>query len=145
MTKDDRTKDDFNERNINEFRANHGQLGGNFQGAPVLLLHSIGARSGEERVSPMMYLADGDRYLVFASAAGADRNPAWYWNLIAHPDVSIEVGDQRLDVHAVELGGAERDAKYAEQAKRYPGFAEYQRKTTRTIPVLALLPKGRDD
>lgn len=139
------TVDDFNARNIDEFRANHGRLGGNFEGAPVLLLHSIGAKSGEERVSPMMYMADGDRYLVFASAAGADRNPAWYWNLIAHPDVNIEVGDQQLDVRAVELSGADRDVKYAEQAKRYPGFADYQRKTTRTIPVIALIPKGDDD
>lgn len=138
------TVDDFNARNIEEFRANHGRLGGNFEGAPVLLLHTVGAKSGEERVNPMMYLADGERYLVFASAAGADRNPAWYWNLIANPDATIEVGDQKLDVHAVELTGAERDAKYAEQAKRYPGFADYQRKTSRTIPVLALHPRGHD-
>jgi len=109
------------------------------------LLHSIGAKSGEVRVNPMMYMADGERYLVFASAAGADRNPAWYWNLIAHPDVRIEVGDQLLDVHAVELTGADRDVKYAEQARRYPGFAEYQRKTTRTIPVVSLIPKRNDD
>jgi deazaflavin-dependent oxidoreductase (nitroreductase family) len=140
MTEND--VNDFNRRNIEEFRANHGRIGGQFEGAPVLLLHSIGARSGEERVSPMMYLPDGERYLVFASAAGADRNPAWYWNLIAHPDASIEVGDKHLDVHAVELKGAERDEKYAEQARRYPGFAEYERKTTRTIPVVALLPTG---
>ena len=80
------TDDDFNRRNIEEFRANHGRLGGQFDGAPVLLLHSKGARSGKERVNPMMYMADGDRYLVFASAAGADHNPAWYWNLVAHPD-----------------------------------------------------------
>jgi deazaflavin-dependent oxidoreductase (nitroreductase family) len=103
--------DDFNRRNIEEFRANHGRLGGQFEGAPVLLLHSTGARSGEERVNPMMYLADGDRYLVFASAAGADSNPAWYWNLRAHPDASIEVGDEHVDVRAVELTGAERDEK----------------------------------
>jgi deazaflavin-dependent oxidoreductase (nitroreductase family) len=132
---------DFNRRNIEEFRANHGRVGGQFEGAPVLLLHSIGARSGEERVTPMMYLADGDRYLVFASAAGADKNPAWYHNLVANPDVSIEVGDGSVDVHAVELQSAERDAKYAVQAERYPGFAEYERKTTRTIPVLALVPR----
>ena len=131
--------DEFNRRNIEEFRANHGRLGGQFEGAPVLLLHSNGARSGKERVSPMMYLDDGDRFLVFASAAGADRNPAWYWNLLAHPDVDIEVGDDTIEVHAVELHGEERDAKYAVQAERYPGFAEYQRKTTRTIPVLALV------
>ena len=87
------TEDDFNRRNIAEFRENHGRLGGPFEGAPVLLLHSKGARSGEERVTPMMYMADGERYLVFASAAGRDQNPAWYWNLIAHPDASIELGD----------------------------------------------------
>ncbi len=139
------TVDDFNARNIEEFRANHGKLGGNFEGAPVLLLHSIGAKSGEERVNPMMYLADGERYLVFASAAGADRDPAWYWNLIAHPDASIEVGDQELDVRAVELTGAERDVKYAEQAKRYPGFADYQRKTSRAIPVISLIPRRHGD
>ena len=135
------TDDEFNRRNIEEFRANHGRLGGQFEGAPVLLLHSKGARSGEERVNPMMYMADGDRYLVFASAAGADRNPAWYHNLVAYPDAAIEVGDDRLEVHAVELHGAERDAKYAVQAERYPGFAEYERKTTRKIPVLALVPE----
>jgi deazaflavin-dependent oxidoreductase (nitroreductase family) len=134
------TDDDFNRRNIEEFRANHGRLGGQFEGAPVLLLHSTGARSGEERVNPMMYLADGERYLVFASAAGADRNPAWYHNLVAHPDARIEVGDDSIEVHAVELQGAERDQKYAVQASRYPGFADYERKTTRTIPVLALIP-----
>jgi deazaflavin-dependent oxidoreductase (nitroreductase family) len=139
------TDDDFNRRNIEEFRSNHGRLGGQFEGAPVLLLHSTGARSGEERLSPMMYLADDDRYLVFASAAGADRNPAWYWNLVAHPDASIEVGDEHLDVRATELTGAERDEKYAEQAKRYPGFAEYQRKTSRVIPVLSLSATGPHD
>lgn len=131
---------DFNQAQIEEFRANHGRLGGAFEGAPVLLLHSIGARSGRERVNPVMYMADGDRYLVFASAAGAPKNPAWYWNLRAHPDAEVELGDDRLAVHAVELRGAERDAKYALQAERYPGFADYQRKTTRAIPVVALQP-----
>jgi deazaflavin-dependent oxidoreductase (nitroreductase family) len=136
------TDDDFNSRNIEEFHANHGRLGGQFEGAPVLLLHTKGARSGEERVNPMMYMADGDRYLVFASAAGADHNPAWYWNLVADPDARIEVGDDDIEVHAIELQGAERDAKYAVQAERYPGFADYQRKTTRRIPVLALIPSA---
>lgn len=133
---------DFNQAQIEEFRANRGRLGGAFEGAPVLLLHSIGARSGHERVNPVMYMAEGDRYLVFASAAGADNNPAWYWNLRAHPDAEIEIGDDRLDVHAVELTGAERDAKYALQAEKFPGFADYQRRTTRTIPVVALLPRS---
>lgn len=136
------SESDFNRRNIAEFRANHGRLGGQFEGTPVLLLHSKGARSGEERINPMMYLADGDRYLVFASAAGADHNPGWYWNLVAHPDAGIEVGDDYLEVHAIELQGPERDAKYAVQAERYPGFADYQNKTSRTIPVIALVPRN---
>jgi deazaflavin-dependent oxidoreductase (nitroreductase family) len=129
----------FNQRNIAEFRANHGQLGGNFTGAPVLLLHTVGARSGQPRVNPMMYLADGDRYLVFASKAGADSNPDWYWNLRANPDVTIEVGDETVAVHATELTGEERDQKYGVQSERYPGFAEYQQKTSRKIPVIALI------
>ncbi|MFF7469192.1 nitroreductase/quinone reductase family protein [Streptomyces sp. NPDC008092] len=133
---------DFNARNIEEFRANHGQLGGGFAGAPVLLLHTVGARSGAARVNPMMYLADGGRYLVFASKAGSDRNPDWYHNLLAHPQVSIEVGDDVVAVEAVELRGAERDTAFAEQARRYPGFAGYQRKTQRVIPVVALIPTG---
>jgi deazaflavin-dependent oxidoreductase (nitroreductase family) len=86
----------------------------------------------------MMYLADGGRYLVFASKAGSDRNPDWYWNLRANPDVTIEVGEETIAVHATELTGAERDEKYRVQAERYPGFAGYQRQTSRTIPVIAL-------
>ncbi|HVQ51961.1 MAG TPA: nitroreductase family deazaflavin-dependent oxidoreductase [Mycobacterium sp.] len=133
---------DFNERNIAEFRSNHGRVSGPFDGAPIVLLHTVGARSGEPRINIMMYLADGDRYLVFASNAGADQNPAWYWNLKANPDVRIEVGDDILDVHATDLEGAEREEKYALQAGRYPGFAEYERMTSRTIPVVALTPTG---
>ncbi|WP_028644483.1 nitroreductase family deazaflavin-dependent oxidoreductase [Nocardioides sp. URHA0020] len=129
---------DFNAAVIAEFRANHGKVGGNFEGAPLLLLHSVGAKSGETRVSPMMYLPDGDRFLVFASKAGAPTNPDWYHNLIAHPDATIEVGDETVDVRAEELPRAERDAKYAEQAALYPGFADYEKKTDRVIPVLAL-------
>jgi deazaflavin-dependent oxidoreductase (nitroreductase family) len=130
--------DDFNQQIIGEFRANHGQVGGNFAGAPMLLLHTVGARSGQPRLNPMMYLADGDRYLVFASKAGADTNPDWYWNLRANPDASVEIGDAMIPVHATELAGAERDEKYAVQAERYPGFADYEKKTSRIIPVLAL-------
>jgi deazaflavin-dependent oxidoreductase (nitroreductase family) len=132
----------FNARNIEEFRANHGQLGGGFAGAPVLLLHTVGARSGAARVNPMMYLADQGRYLVFASRSGSDRSPDWYSNLLAHPEARIEVGDDVVAVRAVELRGAERDTAYAEQAGRYPGFAGYQRKTRRVIPVVALIPTG---
>jgi len=100
---------DFNERNIAEFRANHGRVGGNFEGAPLVVLHTAGARSGQPRTNIMMYRPDGDRYLIFASYAGADKNPAWYWNLKANPDARIEVGDDIVDVHATELEGAERD------------------------------------
>src|SRR4051794_27190769 len=119
---------DFNARIIAEFRENHGQVGGNFAGAPLLLLHTVGARSGAPRVNPMMYLPDGDRYLVFASKAGSDRHPDWYHNLLAHPEARIEVGDEIIPVRATELHGTERDTYYAEQAGRYPGFADYQRK-----------------
>lgn len=130
--------DQFNQRTIAEFRANQGRVGGNFAGAPLLLLHTVGARSGQPRINPMMYLADGGRYLVFASKAGSDRNPDWYWNLRANPDVTIEVGEETIAVRATELTGAERDEKYRVQADRYPGFAGYQRQTSRTIPVIAL-------
>lgn len=129
---------DFNADIIAEFRNNHGKVGGNFEGAPLLLLHTVGARSGEERVNPMMYLPDGDSFLVFASKAGADTNPDWYHNLIANPAASIEVGDETIEVRAEVLEGAERDQKYAEQASLYPGFADYETKTTRVIPVVAL-------
>jgi deazaflavin-dependent oxidoreductase (nitroreductase family) len=131
---------DFNAQTIAEFRAHHGQVGGNFAGAPLLLLHTVGARSGAPRINPMMYLPDQGRYLVFASKAGSDRHPDWYHNLLAHPEVRIEVGDEILTVRAVELNGAERDAHFTEQARRYPGFAAYQRSTERIIPVIALTP-----
>lgn len=130
--------DEFNQRTIAEFRANRGRVGGNFAGAPLLLLHTVGARSGQPRINPVMYLADSDRYLVFASKAGSDRNPDWYWNLRANPDVTIEVGEETIAVHATELTSGERDEKYRIQAERYPGFAGYQQKTSRTIPVIAL-------
>lgn len=132
--------DDFNSRNIAEFRANHGRVGGPFEGAPLLLLHTVGARTGTPRVNPMMYFDDHGRYLVFASKAGADTNPDWYHNLLAHPDTSIEVADRTLEVHAVELQGAERDRLFNQQASLYPGFEGYQRKTNRVIPVVALVP-----
>jgi deazaflavin-dependent oxidoreductase (nitroreductase family) len=104
----------------------------------LLILHTVGARSGEPRTNIMMYLANGDRYLVFGSNAGADTSPAWYFNTSANPRVRIEVGDDVFDAQATELTGAERDEKYAEQARRYPGFADYEQKTSRIIPVVAL-------
>jgi deazaflavin-dependent oxidoreductase (nitroreductase family) len=132
---------DYNTTIIDEFRANGGEVGGDFAGRPLLLLHTRGARSGEPRVHPVMYLRDGDRYLVFASKGGAQDHPAWFHNLRAHPDASIEVGGDEIAVHATELEGAERDRWYAEQARRYPQFAEYQAGTERVIPVVALTPR----
>jgi deazaflavin-dependent oxidoreductase (nitroreductase family) len=130
--------EDFNSPIIDEFRANHGRVGGNFEGAPLLLLHTVGARTGKPRVNPMMFLPDGSRYVVLASKGGADTNPDWYYNVLAHPDTVIEVGDETLQVHAEEVLGDERNELFARQATLYPGFAGYEAKTTRIIPVIAL-------
>jgi len=132
-----------NARVIAEFRANRGQVGGDFAGAPLLLLHTVGARTGEPRVHPAMYLPDDGRYLIFATNGGADEHPAWYRNLVAHPGARIEVGDRVIGVHATELQGRERDDKYAAQARLFPAFAAYQQNTARTIPVMALTPTSR--
>jgi deazaflavin-dependent oxidoreductase (nitroreductase family) len=131
---------DWNRKIIEEFRANDGQVGGQFQGAPILLLHTKGAKSGKERVTPMMYLDLDGRRFVFASKAGADTNPDWYHNLIAHPDVTVEAGAETYSANAAPVTGADRDRIYSEQAERYPGFAEYQQKTERVIPVVELTP-----
>lgn len=116
-------------------------MGGNFEGAPMCLLHTIGARTGQERVNPMMYLDLDGRRFVFASKAGADSHPDWYHNLVANPSVEVEVGTARYTAIAVPLAGEDRDRVYAEQARRYPGFAEYQAKTRRIIPVVELRPE----
>ena len=128
---------------IDEFRRNHGKIGGSFEGAPVLLLRHRGARSGKDRVNPVMYLKDGERYLVFASKGGHDHNPDWYHNLKAHPDIEIEVGDETIGVRAEEVKGSARERLYAKQASLYPRFAEYQQKTKRVIPVMALVPRSK--
>jgi deazaflavin-dependent oxidoreductase (nitroreductase family) len=132
---------DFNAQTIAEFRANGGKVGGPFEGAPLLLLHSVGANTGETHINPVMYLPDNDRYVVFASKGGAPTNPAWYHNLKAHPDLTIEVGSDKLEVTASEAKGAEHDQLYGRQAAAYPQFAEYQSKTSRVIPVIVLTPK----
>jgi deazaflavin-dependent oxidoreductase (nitroreductase family) len=134
--------DDWNRKIIDEFHANQGKVGGPFAGAPVLLLHTTGAKTSQERVNPMMYLdLDGHRY-VFATAAGADKNPDWYWNLVAHPNVIAEVGTETFDAAAVPLTGDDRDRIYAEQARRYGGFAEYEQMTSRVIPVVEIIRTG---
>lgn len=130
----------WNDSIIAEFRANDGRVGGNFEGAPLLLLHTRGARSGAERVNPMMYLDLEGRRFVFASYAGADAHPDWYHNLVANPEVTVEVGTSTYAATATPLVGAERDRVYTEQSRRYPGFAEYQQKTSRVIPVVELTP-----
>lgn len=129
---------DWNDKVIADFRANNRKVGGNFDGAPILLLHSTGAKSGVERVSPMMYQQVDDDWAVFASYAGADNNPAWYHNLKAQPEASIEVGPDTVEVTAREVTGDERSTIWEEQKRVYPGFAEYEQKTARTIPVLVL-------
>lgn len=132
---------DWNDQIIEEFRANDGKVGGPFEGAPLLLLHSRGAKSGQQRVHPMMYQAVGEAFAVFASKAGADTNPAWYHNLRAHPDARVEVGTETFEVTARVLDGEERAAIWEEQKARYPGFAEYEAKTSRVIPVVLLSPR----
>ena len=129
---------EWNDSVISEFRANQGRVGGRFEGAPILLLHSIGAKSRHERVNPMMYQAVGDGFAVFASKGGADTNPDWYHNLRAHPDARIEVGTETLDVTARVLEPEERQPIWDEQKARYPGFGDYETRTDRVIPVVLL-------
>jgi|SRR5450631_2206106 len=129
---------DWNSKIIEEFHANGGKVGGPFEGASLLLLTTTGAKSGQRRTTPLVYLPDGDRMIIFASKAGAPTNPDWYHNLVAHPQVTIEVGTETFEAASVVITGEERDRLYAQQAARNPGFAEYEKKTTRQIPVIAL-------
>jgi deazaflavin-dependent oxidoreductase (nitroreductase family) len=131
---------DWNEGIIDEFRENGGRVGGYFEGATVLLLHTFGRKSGIERVNPLVYLPDGDRYVVMATKGGAPTNPDWYDNLMASPDVDIEVGTETIPVHATEIqDDTEREELYARQVERREGFAEYPAKSGgRRIPIIAL-------
>lgn len=129
---------DWNTGIIDEFRANDGKVGGMFEGAPLLILHTTGARSGTHRETPLMYLNRDERLFVFASKAGADSHPDWYHNLKAHPSVSIELGTDRIDKTATEVDRDERDTIFAEQASRFPQFADYAAGTERIIPVIEL-------
>ncbi|HEY5261897.1 MAG TPA: nitroreductase family deazaflavin-dependent oxidoreductase [Solirubrobacteraceae bacterium] len=132
---------DFNAQIIEEFHANEGRVGGMFDGLPLLLLHHTGAKSGNSRINPLAYQEDDGRYVVFASKAGAPTNPDWYHNLKAHPDVTIEIGTDTIDVVAGEATGEERDRLYRTQAERVPQFAEYEQKAEgRVIPVIVLTP-----
>jgi deazaflavin-dependent oxidoreductase (nitroreductase family) len=129
---------DFNQTIIEEFRTKGGKVGGGFEGAPLLLLHSRGARTGRERVNPIMYQAVDDDFAVFASKGGAASNPDWYRNLVANPDASVEIGTETITVRARVLDDAEREPIWSTQKERYPGFAEYEQKTSRQIPVVLL-------
>jgi len=133
---------DFNRAIIEEFRANEGRVGGQFEGAPVLLLTTTGAKTGERRTTPVMYLPDGERMVIFASKAGAPTNPAWYHNLLADHTVMVEVGSETVDATAVVTTGEERDRLFDRQAGLHAQFAEYAQKTTRQIPVIALERKS---
>jgi deazaflavin-dependent oxidoreductase (nitroreductase family) len=133
---------DFNRAIIDEFRANDGRVGGPFEGAPVLLLTSTGAKSGERRTTPLMYLPDGERMVIFASKGGAPTNPAWYHNLRANPAATVEVGPDTIDVKARVTSGEERERLFNHQAETYPQFADYAQKTAREIPVVALERTG---
>jgi deazaflavin-dependent oxidoreductase (nitroreductase family) len=132
---------DFNTQVINEFRDNSGQVGGMFESMPLLLLHHVGAKSGTDRVSPLAYFEDDGRYAIFASKGGAPENPAWYHNLLAHPEATIEVGGETIAVVAREAQGDERDRIYSAQAALVPQFGEYEQKTARKIPVVLLTPR----
>ena len=134
---------DFNRGVIEEFRANHGKVGGGFDGAPMVLLTTTGAKSGEKRVNPLVGLLDDGTLYVVASKAGAPTSPDWYHNLVANPEVGVEFGDERFEATAVPItSGPERDRLYAAQVAVQPGFADYEKATTRVIPVVELRRKG---
>ncbi|OGA51541.1 MAG: cell entry protein [Betaproteobacteria bacterium RIFCSPLOWO2_12_FULL_63_13] len=127
-----------NQQVIDEFRANAGKVGGNYEGRPLLLITTTGRKTGTKHTTPVMYLAHGDGHCVFASKGGAPAHPSWYLNLVANPRVLVEVGTERFDARATVLGPDERDALYEKQSSLYSQFADYQRKTTRKIPVVLL-------
>ena len=129
---------DWNTQIIEKFRTNEGKVGGMYENALLLLLTTTGKKSGELRITPLVYQLDGDRIIIVASHLGAPKHPDWYHNLVAHPQVTIEVGTETFEAASVVITGEERDRLYAQQAAKNPGFAEYETKTTRQIPVIAL-------
>lgn len=131
---------DWNQKIINEFRANGGAVGGRFEGRTLLLLHTTGAKTGKERVNPVAYTQDGDNYVVIASKGGAPTHPAWYYNIIAHPRLTVEVGTETTQVDAKVAEEPERTRLYNKMVEIFPGFDDYRRKTERMIPVIVLAP-----
>jgi deazaflavin-dependent oxidoreductase (nitroreductase family) len=135
--------DDFNSKVIEEFRSNGGKVGGPFEGAPLLLLHHNGAKTGAERVNPLVYQQVGNSYAIFASAAGQPRDPQWFRNLVAHPEVTIEVGTSAVKARARVAEGSERDSIWTTQKERMANFAEYEKNAApRVIPVVVLDPEA---
>jgi len=132
------TVNDFNRTVIEEFRANDGKVSGQFAGAPLLLLSTTGAKSGQTRTNPVAYRREGERVFVFASKAGSPQNPDWYHNLVAHPEVTVELAGETYRARAVVIDGAERERVWEAQKTAMPGFADYERKTERRIPVVEL-------
>ena len=130
---------EMNRRVIEEFRSSGGKAGGVFEGKPLVLVHHVGAKSGTERIAPLVPLLEGDRIFIFASKGGADTNPDWYHNLVANPDTVVEQGTDTFPVTARVLDGDERDEVYAKQVAAEPQFGDYQRSTTRLIPVIELV------
>ena len=130
---------DFNQGIIDEFRANDGKVGGYFANATLLLLHTIGAKSGQPRTNPLAYITDGDRLVVIASKSGVDSNPDWYYNLLANPTVTVELGNEQFQARATAVTEEpERSRLYAKMVEMMPGFADYERKTSRRIPAVVL-------
>ena len=129
---------EFNKKVIEEFHANGGKVGGQFAGAPMIIITHKGAKSGTTYTSPLVYSKDGDRYVIIASKAGAPKNPSWYHNLVAHPEVTVEIGAEKFKARAKEVKGEERDRLFAAQAKMMPQFNDYAKKTSRKIPVMVL-------
>jgi len=135
---DDNDVNEFNRKLIEEFRANDGATSGPFAQAPLLLMTTTGARSGKERIIPIVYTRDGDRLVIAASKGGAPTNPDWFHNVTAQPDVTVEVPGEMFAAHASVAEGAERDRLFAAHADAMPGFAEYATKTDRVIPIIVL-------
>ncbi len=133
---------DFNRQLIEEYRANRGKVTGIFAGAPLLLLTTTGARSGQPRVAPLVYTTDNGRWIVIASKGGAPTHPDWYYNLRANPEVTVEVGAESFPARATITTGAERQRLFDQMASRMPNFAEYQRNTVRQLPVIVLERAG---
>jgi deazaflavin-dependent oxidoreductase (nitroreductase family) len=131
-------RNDYNRQVIEEFRANGGKVSGEWEHTPLLLLTTTGAKSGARRITPMGYLPDGDRLIVLASNGGAPARPDWYHNLLAHPEVTVEVGTETFDAIAVVTDDSERNRLWTKAVELYPHLAEYQAKTTHQIPVIAL-------